>query len=73
MNSSCEHVMAATSPPEGVTLRVMKASDLPHVRALHVSTPSVHAIPFVSPGSPFHAAQSSTCFLSSSILHSTSR
>ncbi|KAF8141453.1 acyl-CoA N-acyltransferase [Boletus edulis] len=31
----CEHVTQLKSPPEGVTLRVMKASDLPHVRALH--------------------------------------
>ncbi|KAF8555677.1 hypothetical protein OG21DRAFT_1410530 [Imleria badia] len=31
----CEDIVRPTSPPEGVDLRVMKASDLPHVRTLH--------------------------------------
>ena len=66
--SCCEHVMRPTSTPEGFALRVMKASDLPHVRALHVST-SLHAI-FLSHQCPI--ASSVTSYLSPIQHHSSS-
>lgn len=53
MNHSNSGVHVISPAPEGITLRVMKASDLPHVRVLHVSTSFTHANLFVSPDSPF--------------------
>jgi len=64
-----EHLTLPTPPPEGVALRIMKASDLPRVRALHVSTSFLHTYRLTS--TPLHPAQSPPYLLSGCILRPT--
>lgn len=69
----CEDITRPTPPPEGVDLRIMKASDLPHVRALHVSISSLCTCnAFRLTRVILHAAQPPTCLISNRILRPTS-